>query len=207
MRRPLAVASTFAAFVVCGALFAGIQLSPAAQASPPAESDRAPGAVIATVRDAADDLPNDADMMFAVMMIPHHQQAIQLARILADTAGIGDFSLALAAFIDRDQTREIAEMQDWLDAWHRAGIMSHDGAGLMAGMATPEQLAALEAADGAAAEQLFLDLMIAHHEGALLMTQEVLGQGNNSYIRTLAKHVAAEQEREIEAMRLRLDAG
>ncbi|KRA25716.1 hypothetical protein ASD65_15755 [Microbacterium sp. Root61] len=208
MRRPVATASAVAVFLVCGALFLGIQLTPAAPAAatrPQSAPAEAPDPAAVSARDAVEDIPNDADMMFASMMIPHHQQAVELSRILAATDGIDDVSIALAAFIDRDQTREITDMQAWLDAWHRSGMMSHDGNGFMAGMATPEQIAALEAASDVVAEKLFLELMIAHHQGALLMTTEVLREGNNSYIRALAKHIAAEQEREIEAMTARRD--
>lgn len=200
MRRPFAAAISLAMLMVTGALFVGAQLVPTAAASSAATTA---GTSAGAEQDDDGDLPNDADMMFAVMMVPHHEQAIELSRILAATPGIDQFSTALAAFIERDQAREIADMQAWTDAWHRAGIMDHDANGVMAGMATPEQIAALDAAEGLAAEKLFLDLMIAHHEGALVMAKEVVAAGTNSYIRALAKHIASEQEREIEAMRVR----
>ncbi|SDZ55753.1 DUF305 domain-containing protein [Herbiconiux ginsengi] len=197
MRRPLAAASSFAVSILIAAVMVGVQLVPSTTLSPEAAH---------TAQDDGDDRPNDADMMFATMMIPHHQQAVELSRILADTAGIDDISVALAAFIERDQGREITDMQAWLDAWRRTGIMRHHHSdGAMAGMANADQVAELAAAEGVHAEQLFLDLMIVHHEGALVMTRQALAAGNNSYIRALAKHVAAEQEREIEAMQARRD--
>ncbi|MCT9819012.1 DUF305 domain-containing protein [Microbacterium sp. W1N] len=207
MRRPLAAAVSAAAVLVTGALLASA-LGWAAGASRPVAASSDGGAalvVTAAQRDAqVDDVPVEADMVFATMMIPHHAQAVELSRILAATPGIDDTSRALAAFIDRDQSAEIVQMTDWLGAWHQIGVMDHDHTGSMAGMATPEQVAALDALEGVAAEKRFLELMIVHHDGALQMTREVIVAGNNSWIRALAKHVAAEQQREIEAMTARL---
>lgn len=211
MRRPLATSTALAVFLVGGALAVGVQLVPAAVPEASAAGIVAETGATAVNAPVAD-LPNEADMMFAAMMIPHHQQAVELARILADTPDIDGFSTALAAFIDSDQSREIAEMEAWMQAWHQTGIVHHEGsapmtdAGSTMGMATPDQIAEFDAMTGRAAETRFLELMIAHHRGALEMTREALAVGENSYIRALAKHVAAEQEREIEAMTARLGA-
>jgi uncharacterized protein (DUF305 family) len=145
-------------------------------------------------------------MLFATMMIPHHAQAVQLSALLAATPGIDHTSQALAAFIERDQSQEIERMQAWLDAWHGEGVLDHDHAGTMAGMATPAQIEEFDALEAVAAEKMFLELMIVHHEGALDMAREVIAAGQNTWIRALAKHVASEQQREIEAMTSRLGA-
>lgn len=173
--------------------------------SPDESPDESPGSS-APARDDAVETPNAADLEFTAMMVPHHRQAVELAAILAGTPGVDDTSLALAAFIERDQTAEIDQMQDWLDAWSAAGTSHHGTAAMagMAGMATPEQVAALDALEGVDAERRFLELMIAHHEGALEMTEPVLREGRNSFVRSVAKHVASEQQREIEAMTVRL---
>jgi uncharacterized protein (DUF305 family) len=70
----------------------------------------------------------------------------------------------------------------------------------MKGMASAEQLAALDAAEGAAADRMFLELMIAHHEGALEMAEGAVREGSNAYVRSSGKHVLVEQRREIAAM-------
>ena len=205
MRRPFATAVSLAAFLVTGALAVGVQLLPAASAATPAAPDGAGAVVTAAQQDEpVDDVPNEADMGFAAMMIPHHQQAIELSQVLAATPGIGDASTSLAAAIERDQTAEVTQMQAWIDAWHQVGILDHDHSGTMSGMATPEQIAQLRTMSGAAAEKRFLELMIFHHEGALEMARTAMAAGHNSFIRALAKHVAAEQQREIEAMTARL---
>ncbi|MGI9824630.1 DUF305 domain-containing protein [Agromyces sp. Marseille-Q5079] len=217
MRRPVATTIALAAILMSGAAVLGPWLAASDRARAEELVDRAPGSTVmaASAREdgsvqpvlgerasGVDDVPNDADMLFAMMMIPHHEQAVELSRILAATPGIDGFSRSLADFIETDQTREITAMQAWIDAWHGVGVMHHGG-GLMSGMATPEQIAEFDALSGAEAEARFLDLMIAHHRGALEMADAAIADGANSYIRTLAKHIAAEQEREIEAMILR----
>ncbi|GAA5093802.1 hypothetical protein GCM10025760_24460 [Microbacterium yannicii] len=214
MRRPVAASVALALAIVTAALVGApvaiaatgaAEADAAAAVSADTSSSRA-AAVVAAAQQEDDpgNEPNEADMVFAAMMIPHHAQAVELSRILAATTGIDDTSVALAAFIERDQSLEIERMQAWLDAWHGAGVLDHAHTGTMAGMATAEQIARLDALDGVAAERLFLELMIAHHEGALAMTRDVIDAGVNTWIRVLAKHVAAEQQREIEAMTARL---
>jgi len=208
MRRPYAAAVSLSVFLLAGAVAIGVQQLPAASA--PAVASEVDGAatVVASGQrsEQEEDLPNEADMIFATMMAPHHEQAIELARILAATPGVGLVSTGLAGSIERDQAAEIAQMRAWLDAWHQVGIMDHDhGHGAtMSGMATPEQIAGLDALSGQAAERRFLELMIAHHTGALEMARTAIAEGTNSFIRTLAKHIAAEQQREIEAMTARI---
>ena len=216
MRRPVATAVVVALTLALGGAGLGVHLASSLSDSAPDAAGDAVGQtvfdsaqqtnpVVASV-DSGDDEPNEGDLMFADMMVPHHEQAIELARILAATPQIDEFSSTLAAFIERDQAREIEQMSSWSQAWRDAGVSGHGQHGTMAGMATPEQIAQFDSLEGEAAETMFLELMIAHHEGALVMAQEVLSTGSNSFIRTLAKHIAAEQEREIEAMRLRLEA-
>ncbi|GAA1955930.1 DUF305 domain-containing protein [Agromyces allii] len=224
MRRPIATTVALAVVLVAGAAMIGPRLAAADAARAAERIDGAPGSSVIAASGRAgasdelastkagddptpvvDDLPNDADLMFAMMMIPHHEQAVELSQLLAATPDVDEFSISLAAFIEVDQTKEIAAMHAWLDAWHGVGVMNHAGGGTMAGMATPEQIAEFDALSGSAAEARFLDLMIAHHRGALAMADDAIADGRNSYIRSLAKHIAAEQEREIAAMLLRRD--
>ena len=86
--------------------------------------------------------------------------------------------------------------------------MGHTGHGmgaLMPGMATPEQVAALEAASGVEAERLFLRLMIAHHRGALEMSQAVLERSDHPVVVAFARAVLASQQSEIDLMTKMLD--
>ena len=172
------------------------------------------------------DLPHTAaDVRFMQNMIHHHAQALVMARLVPDRTARDDLRL-LARRIERSQTDEIALMQQWLrdrgeeapevdlgdeaghgehhhdhdpDA-HREGHGEH---GLMAGMLTPEQLDRLAAARGEEFDRLFLEFMIFHHEGALIMVEELFsvpGAAQGSEIYQFASHVDADQRIEIGRM-------
>ncbi|NKY96342.1 DUF305 domain-containing protein [Nocardiopsis alborubida] len=150
---------------------------------------------------------NDADVMFARMMIPHHEQAVEMSRLAEDRAG--EEVAALAAEIEAAQGPEIEQLRGMLDAWgvEPAGDGEHHG---MSGMMTEEQMAELERAEGEAFDTLFLELMIAHHRGAVQMAEEQLESGVDPEARELAQEVVDAQEAEIEQMDMMLggdDAG
>jgi uncharacterized protein (DUF305 family) len=123
--------------------------------------------------DIADSGYSPADAQFLQDMIPHHHQAIQMAELVAERTNREEI-LDVAGRINASQGDEIEFMQQWLrergervpePSEHDAMHTSHK----MAGMATPEQLAELAGAQGAAFDRLFLRLMITHHEGAVTM--------------------------------------
>lgn len=158
----------------------------------------------------------EADVRFVRMMIGHHQQALEMAALVPDRSGREDLR-RLAERIDVSQRDEIATMRHWLEAHghpapdahahggHGAADSAHAG---MAGMATPEQMAALAAASGPAFDRMFLELMIRHHEGALEMVAELFaspGAGQESSIFALANEVDADQRMEIDRMRALLE--
>jgi uncharacterized protein (DUF305 family) len=126
-----------------------------------------------------------ADVRFMQDMIPHHNQAVQMAALVADRTNRPEL-IDVAGRIDASQSDEIAFMQQWLrsrgqhvpdPAAHSAMHTAHK----MAGMATPEQMAELARAEGADFDRLFLKLMIAHHEGAIRMVEELLEQPGSAY--------------------------
>jgi uncharacterized protein (DUF305 family) len=153
-----------------------------------------------------------ADVQFLRDMIPHHQQAIDLAALAKDRTNREEL-LDAAGRIDASQKDEIEFMQGWLDersesagspvaAADRAAHASHRTGG-MKGMASPEQMAALAAANGTAFERLFLELMIKHHEGAVDMVDELLEQPGSAYEPALfefTRDVTNDQNAEIERM-------
>ncbi len=147
---------------------------------------------------------NDADVMFARMMIPHHEQAVEMSRLAEGRAGeeVG----ALAAEIEAAQGPEIEQLEGMLDAWgvEPAGDGEHHG---MSGMMTEEQMAELERAEGEAFDTLFLELMIAHHRGAVQMAEDQLANGVDPGARELAQEVVDAQEAEIERMDAMLGDG
>lgn len=140
---------------------------------------------------------NQADIMFAAMMIPHHEQAIEMADVLLAKDGIDPQVTALAERIKAAQGPEIDLMQQWLDEWgvdEMPESMDHGG------MMGDGDMDALEQASGAEAERLFLEGMIVHHEGAIEMAEDELADGENQDALDLANDIIEAQSTEIAEM-------
>jgi len=169
--------------------------------------------------DAADSSevePNQADIEFTQGMIVHHEQAIEMAALAEDRAE-ADEVRALATRIGEAQQPEIDRMRSWLDAWGEdapeAGAdmdmegmdmdmegMDMGGAGDGMGMMSAEDMGSLEAASGAEFDQMFLEMMIEHHRGAIAMAEAVLEDGSHPDVLDLAQDVVSDQEAEVEEM-------
>lgn len=147
-----------------------------------------------------------ADVAFMQGMIGHHGQALEMTALLRSRSQREDMQ-RLAQRIDASQSDEIRLMEDWLTG-HGQPLPDphahhHHGAVLMPGMLTPEQLDRLAAASGPAFDRLFLELMISHHEGALVMVRDLLevpGAAQDSEIFGFAADVEADQKIEIARM-------
>ncbi|MDF6040795.1 DUF305 domain-containing protein [Streptomyces sp. JH14] len=149
---------------------------------------------------AGDDTPNSADFRYVQQMIQHHAQAVELTGLVPSRASSSAVK-RLAERISAAQKPEIGAMEGWLT--HHGGRKpqsGHDHAG-MPGMATQAQLQQLRAAKGKAFDELFLKLMITHHQGAVTMATEALSQGNNVQVEEMAGDVVAQQTVEIDRMR------
>ncbi|SCF44901.1 Uncharacterized conserved protein, DUF305 family [Micromonospora purpureochromogenes] len=146
----------------------------------------------------------DADVMFAQMMIPHHQQAVRMSE-LADSRAEDPEVKRLAAQIKGAQAPEIATMTGWLTAWGRpvpSGSPSgghHDHG--MPGMMSDDDMAELAAASGREFDRQFLTMMIAHHQGAITMAKEEIASGANADAKAMAQQIVTAQESEIDTMR------
>lgn len=141
---------------------------------------------------------NDADVTFAQMMIVHHRQAIEMSDVLLAKSGIDPEVRQLAEEIKTAQQPEIDTMTQWLKAWGRptdGGMSGMDGGGM-----TDQQMEQLQAADGAQAQRLFLEGMIAHHKGAVAMAQAQVSNGKNPDAIKLAQSIIATQNAEIQTM-------
>jgi len=148
-----------------------------------------------------------ADVKFMSDMIPHHHQAIQMAELVSGRTNNPEL-IDVAGRINGSQADEIEFMQQWLrdrgervpdPTAHHAMHTSHT----MAGMATPEQMAELAAAQGTAFDRLFLQLMITHHEGAVKMVDELLEEPGSAFDPVLfefTSDVTNDQTAEIERM-------
>lgn len=150
---------------------------------------------------------NDADVMFAQMMIPHHEQAIEMSDIALDpTVGASNEIRALAEDIKAAQDPEIAQMTAFLESWGQPVAMdsSMDHSSMMSGMLTVEEIETLGSLRGAKFDMAWLEAMIKHHEGAIQMADDVLSSGVNANVKTLAEEIIATQQSEIDAMRTML---
>lgn len=159
---------------------------------------------------------NQADVDFATDMIQHHAQALVMVD-LTDGKKLSPELTALAEQIRAAQGPEIETMVDFLNEWdqpipetmrdHVNGGHGEDDMGGMGdmggdmpGMASPDDLAALADAEGEAFEQKWLELMIAHHEGALEMASTEQEDGEYAAAIDLAKAIESAQQDEIALM-------
>lgn len=149
---------------------------------------------------------NDADVMFAQMMIPHHEQAIEMADILLANPSAGSEVVELAEQIKQAQAPEIETLNTWLTAWgaDAEGQMDHGDMGHGDGMMTEEDLTQLAEAEGPSLDLLFLDQMLMHHKGAVDMAQDEVDNGQNPDAVALAQQIIETQEAEIATMEQQL---
>jgi uncharacterized protein (DUF305 family) len=143
---------------------------------------------------------NNADVMFTTMMIPHHQQAIEMSDMILAKDGIDPAVTELARQIKDAQTPEITQMRGWLAGWGANPSPSMSGMDHGDGMMDPADMEALEKASGAEAAKLFLTSMVKHHQGAIAMAQTEESDGQNPEAKQLAQAIITSQQAEIEKM-------
>lgn len=150
---------------------------------------------------------NDGDVEFATDMIPHHRQAIEMAE-LAESRTSSPKVKRLAKRIENAQDPEIETMSGWLTSWGEplpTDMGGHDMSGSMPGMMTMEEMTELEAASGAEFDEMFLTMMIKHHEGAIDMAETEQRDGAFPDAVALAEQIESAQTAEIETMRALLN--
>lgn len=136
-------------------------------------------------------------IMFAQMMIPHHDQALTLTDLALQKSADADI-MALAKLIQAEQQPEIIQMTGWLTAANAPAGSAADHAGYMDGMLSDAQMADIEAASGTDFDRLFLEGMKLHHEGAVAMTKALIEKNPNAEVAALAKQIIENQTQEIE---------
>ena len=134
------------------------------------------------------------DIMFAEMMIPHHEQAIEMSDLALATSQDPEV-LALATQIKNAQAPEIDQMK----SWGGSHMDSHAGH-MMDGMLSEEAINELKSARGVEFDRLFLEGMIKHHEGAIDMADDV-DDSKNPDVAKLAQSILITQRAEIELMK------
>lgn len=175
----------------------------------PASSTTGPGTGVGTgqATGEAQGDHNPADVTFAASMVPHHQQAIEMADLALVQASSGDVR-RLATEIKAAQGPEIASMTGWLTGWGAAPMPGdHDmgGAG-MDGMMSAQEMSALKDQSGAAFDRMWLQMMVRHHEGAVAMARTQLSEGRDPAAKALARAVMDGQTKEIATMNALLKA-
>jgi len=149
---------------------------------------------------------NDADVMFAQMMIPHHEQALELADMALDpTLMASEQVKALASQIKAAQDPEIDVMTQWLTEWDQPLMdMSEDHSMAMEGMLSIDELGALGQLTGEEFDQAWVSAMIAHHKGAIKMADTVKAEGKSAPVQELADAIIQAQKSEIDTLELLL---
>ena len=157
---------------------------------------------------------SEADVMFAQMMIPHHEQAIEMSDIILSKDDVPADVTSLAEEIKAAQGPEIAQLTDWLEQWGEPTQpegMDMDMGGdhdmsQMEGMLSEEDLQQLSDAPGPEAAELFLNQMIAHHEGAVAMAEDQVENGTYPPAVDLAQTIIDTPQQEIDTMQQMLDS-
>jgi uncharacterized protein (DUF305 family) len=177
------------------------------------------GLLVLAACGAPDNRPfDDADVLFATEMIPHHQQAVAMAK-LAPAHGASRPVQEVASQISAEQIPEIAQLRGMLAEWDQSpaptagpmkGMPGMDGGGALAdaapGMMTDDEMTRLQAATGPAFDRAFLQMMITHHQGALTMAKAELADGRDADAMLMAQNISDAQQASIELMQ-RLLAG
>lgn len=184
---------------------------------------------------AAASMPGEtsAEAGFARDMQTHHNQAVEMSMLLRDRTDDDELRL-LALDIATAQSQQAGQMFAWLNAWglpqtgsepemawmtrpaltgdgdmggmHDGGHSDHELGEPMPGLATPAQMQQLRDADGLEAERLWLELMIAHHQGGVEMAEAVLARTDDPLVTPLATGMATLQQKEIDYMTELLEA-
>ncbi|MEV7979701.1 DUF305 domain-containing protein [Streptomyces sp. NPDC086519] len=152
---------------------------------------------------------NAQDVSFAQAMIPHHQQALEMASLAAGRASSAQVK-DLAARIEKAQDPEITAMTGWLKAWGEdvpmAG-MGHSGHAGMAGMMSDKDMTMLKQAKGTDFDTMFLTMMVQHHQGAVEMAGTEKAKGEYAPATSMAGSIVTGQNAEIKEMNKLLGKG
>lgn len=146
---------------------------------------------------------DEADVTFAQLMIPHHEQAVEMSELILAKDGVDERVIDLATQIKAAQDPEITQLTTWLEDWgtDEAGMsgmpgMDHGTDGMM----SDDDMTALEDAPGPDASKLFLEQMTMHHQGAVDMAQTELDEGESPDAKTMAQGIKSTQTEEIAVM-------
>ncbi|HEX9961895.1 MAG TPA: DUF305 domain-containing protein [Pyrinomonadaceae bacterium] len=141
------------------------------------------------------------DLQFLDTMIAHHQGAVDMAKMAAAKAEHAELK-ALAANVITSQEKEIGEMKSWREKWFagEAPAMNMEMAGMSDSMKDMD-MTKLGSLTGNAFDLEFIEQMIPHHEGAVIMAKEALQKSQRAEIKNMANAIIRDQEAEIKQMK------
>ncbi|MCX6508034.1 MAG: DUF305 domain-containing protein [Actinobacteria bacterium] len=139
---------------------------------------------------------NSTDVMFVQMMIPHHQQAIEMADMDLNPSRHASEELRnLAIEMKAVQTKEVATLTQLLQQWGEP-ISMHHHEDMQDGMLSSDELSVLSKKQGPTFDQSWARAMIAHHRGALSMVR-AFDTGASLEIQKLNRDIVQAQGQEI----------
>jgi len=140
------------------------------------------------------------DLQFIDTMSEHHQSAIDMAKMAEMNAQHAEVK-SLARSIVADQQKEISQMKSWRDQWYagKPQAMNMEMPGMMEAMKGMD-MGKMKSMSGDAFDLMFIEMMTAHHAGAITMAKEALTKAEHPEIKKLAQQVIAAQQREIDQM-------
>lgn len=200
------ISRALVAVLLCSAMPLVAQV-PIVQPGAPGQPDRLLTAQEARALARLDFAP--ADVQFMQAMIVHHAQAVEMAALVEGRTS-AEAVVAMAGRITASQQDEMRFMREWLQRYGQTAEMAgmgHADHSQMSGMASPQDMARLASLRSVAFDQLFLQLMIKHHQGALTMVEELLDQGGTAadpLMLRFTNDVVSDQEAEIERMTIAL---
>ncbi|MEU0246202.1 DUF305 domain-containing protein [Streptomyces sp. NPDC006235] len=153
---------------------------------------------------------NDADVAFAQMMTPHHEQALEMAKLADGRASDAEIK-DLATKIEKAQAPEIKTMKGWLESWKQPTAaesmpgMDHGGHGSGDGMMSEEDMNELKAMKGTEFDKAFAEMMIEHHNGAITMAKDEQKNGKNADAKKMAGDIIKGQSAEVKQLQSILD--
>ncbi|MFH9818566.1 DUF305 domain-containing protein [Streptomyces sp. NPDC017230] len=153
---------------------------------------------------------NDADVAFAQMMIPHHEQALEMAKLADGRASDAEVK-DIAQKIENAQDPEIKTMKGWLEAWGQPTQMEsmpgmdHGGHGSGDGMMSDADMKKLKGMKGTEFDKAFAEMMIEHHNGAIIMAQDEQKNGKYADAKKMADDIVKGQSAEVEQLQSILD--
>lgn len=143
------------------------------------------------------------DLQFIDTMSHHHEGAVEMAEIVVKKSSNEDLKKFAQKIID-DQQKEIAQMKDWREKWFAgappAKNMEMTGMADSMKMMTGDEMKKMETLTGTQLDLMFVEMMIPHHQGAVIMANEALQKSSKPEIKTLAGSIIKAQEAEIKQM-------